>query len=673
MGLPQLWGVWEVEFLLLSSLLVQVLLLIFTEWRRRVSRALLSVALNGILWMLYQMADSIALYILGHMSLSSRPHEQQQLMAFWASMLLVHLGGQDTITAYAMEDNDLWLRHLFTLVVQAVGAAYVLYKYVAGGSRALLAAAVLMFLVGVVKYGERIYALYSSGLGSISKFLDGFEVPRNARNVEYPVPPNLDDEEEVLQGAHDLLHICMGQLVDYKVWPSQFQTRAISVYHDRTRTNRNGTTSTTGRSKLLELVGMQLSLMRDILYTKAAVIHTRYGCVSRVVSVVSTIVAFHLFQQSTAVSGRGYSKGDMVVTYILLSGAFSLELVSLLRAAASTWTCAWLRAAGWKQLHAAAVRLRRGVRAADRCRMWSVSIGQIDLLQFCVWGKTGDDCIYQMASCIGLGQQWNRLLCIESITISYDVEDLLLREVQRMVEACGEDEQALRAYRGQLALREWGGASFYDSAGAEEIGFDGSILAWYYATEAFLKHGLYSTLVVRVRRSPLLAADAATQEWAQQSCLVRATHTLSKYMVFLLVERPHLLPSPVRRSQYDSFCAGFVEFRDIKPRDDIADAIRPGVDLATKLIARCQEGTSVAEMLRVISGVWVEMLCYAASHCSSDSHARQLSRSTEFITVAWILTTALFNRFHGDNRPFLVKASRFLERHVKRRMAKAVY
>ncbi|KAE8767019.1 hypothetical protein D1007_61669 [Hordeum vulgare] len=149
MGLPQLWGVWEVEYLLLSSLLVQVLLLIFTEWRRRVSRALLSVALNGILWMLYQMADSIALYILGHMSLSSRPHEQQQLMAFWASMLLVHLGGQDTITAYAMEDNDLWLRHLFTLVVQAVGAAYVLYKYVAGGSRALLAAAVLMFLVGV--------------------------------------------------------------------------------------------------------------------------------------------------------------------------------------------------------------------------------------------------------------------------------------------------------------------------------------------------------------------------------------------------------------------------------------------------------------------------------------------------------------------------------------------
>jgi hypothetical protein len=37
-------------------------------------------------------------------------------------------------------------------MVQAAGAAYVLYKYASSGSRALFAAAVLMFLVGVGKY-----------------------------------------------------------------------------------------------------------------------------------------------------------------------------------------------------------------------------------------------------------------------------------------------------------------------------------------------------------------------------------------------------------------------------------------------------------------------------------------------------------------------------------------
>jgi hypothetical protein len=447
-GLAEVWEGWEVEILLISSLLLQVLLLVLTECRRRVSWALLSAALNGMLWLLYQLADSVAIYVLGHMSLSSKPREQQQLMAFWASLLLVHLGGQDTITAYAMEDNDLWLRHLFTLAVQAAGAAYVLYKYDAGGSRELLAAAVLMFLVGVSKYLERIYALYSSGLDSISKFLDGFEVLKP--NMPYPTPVCPDDAEEVLQGAHDLLHVCMGQLVDYKVWPSHFQIEAISAYHDR-RTNCDGTTGA-GRSMLLELVGMQLSLMRDILYTKAAVIHTWYGCVFHIVSTVSTIVAFYLFQQSTL--GGDYGKVDMVVTYILLSGALSLEVVSLLRAGTSTWTCAWLRAAAWNQLHGAAIYLRRGVKAAQRCRKWSGSIGQHDMLRFHQDGESG--ACYAIASCVGLEHWWNRLRFSHSIVISQDVEDLLLREVERMVEACGENEHTLRSSGQQLVLGAWG-------------------------------------------------------------------------------------------------------------------------------------------------------------------------------------------------------------------------
>lgn len=46
-------------------------------------------------------------------------------MAFWAPFLLVHLGGPDTITAYSLEGNELWLRHLLNLVVQVGVAFYV--------------------------------------------------------------------------------------------------------------------------------------------------------------------------------------------------------------------------------------------------------------------------------------------------------------------------------------------------------------------------------------------------------------------------------------------------------------------------------------------------------------------------------------------------------------------
>nr|GFC34903.1 hypothetical protein CTI12_AA095370 [Tanacetum cinerariifolium] len=43
--------------------------------------------------------------------------ENVDLLAFWAPFLLVHLGGPDTITAFALKDIELWLRHLLGLVV----------------------------------------------------------------------------------------------------------------------------------------------------------------------------------------------------------------------------------------------------------------------------------------------------------------------------------------------------------------------------------------------------------------------------------------------------------------------------------------------------------------------------------------------------------------------------
>lgn len=50
--------------------------------------------------------------------------------------------------------------------------------------------------------------------------------------------------------THDLLHLCIGQFVAFKVWPSPFQIRAITVYCEHTDPE-----TTPAGTKLLPLVG----------------------------------------------------------------------------------------------------------------------------------------------------------------------------------------------------------------------------------------------------------------------------------------------------------------------------------------------------------------------------------------------------------------------------------
>lgn len=60
------------------------------------------------------MADWVAAFAIGLISQNqSNPftHEAEvdrALLAFWASFLLLHLGGPNTITAFSMEDSVLW-------------------------------------------------------------------------------------------------------------------------------------------------------------------------------------------------------------------------------------------------------------------------------------------------------------------------------------------------------------------------------------------------------------------------------------------------------------------------------------------------------------------------------------------------------------------------------------
>jgi hypothetical protein len=105
------------------------------------------------------------------------------------------------------------------------------------------------------------------------------------------------------------------------------------------------------QDEISEIVGMQLSMMYDLLYTKAAVVNTWYGWCVRVISQLSTAAALLLFHASTANLLQGGCSGvDVTATYVLLGGAVILDLISMARAVFSTWTCVLLIERGWRRL-----------------------------------------------------------------------------------------------------------------------------------------------------------------------------------------------------------------------------------------------------------------------------------------------------------------------------------
>ncbi|VAI93511.1 unnamed protein product [Triticum turgidum subsp. durum] len=151
--LLELWNEWEIQAVVVVSFSLQVILFFFAGIRRYT----VSSVLRALLWLVYLLADLAAVYALGHMSssLTKKSSGEHQLVAFWAPFLLLHLGGQDSITAYALEDNELWLRHLLNMFVQVAGTAYVLYKYIIAGGATFVRPAMLVLAAGVFKYGER--------------------------------------------------------------------------------------------------------------------------------------------------------------------------------------------------------------------------------------------------------------------------------------------------------------------------------------------------------------------------------------------------------------------------------------------------------------------------------------------------------------------------------------
>ncbi|KAL5676543.1 hypothetical protein ACJX0J_012674, partial [Zea mays] len=386
------WNAWATEILVILSLTQQVALLFFSGIRRQQGRSLKRL----FLWLAYQLADSTAIYALGTLSLISTLR-QHRLVAFWAPFLLLHLAGPDNITAYSLEDNKLWKRHLLTLVVQVLGAGYVIYNHIAGGGILFSLGAALMTAVAVAKFCEKRWALRCANFGVIRESLeaeDAEQLGKCALYLEGRAPRGgfkgkvVEKEEFLMLRTHAVFRVCMSAMVDSSENPGSYIVDILRYLKEKEM------------RYMWTLVEMELSLMYDILYTKAPVLHTLPGYCIRVVSPLAVVASLLLFQ----FYGReeGDRTADVAITYALLGSAFLMETTALLSALWSTWTFFFLCATRWSGLRHSALclkrwhRLRRMILSLRRLahstgiagffrlsRRWTGTMGQYNMLKMC--------------------------------------------------------------------------------------------------------------------------------------------------------------------------------------------------------------------------------------------------------------------------------------------------
>ncbi|KAG0522473.1 hypothetical protein BDA96_07G040400 [Sorghum bicolor] len=288
----QWWEEWQLRILALGSLGVQFYLALFASCRKKQIWPLHRL----LIWLAYLGGDALAIYALATLfnrqrksqhepvNCSSRDvkNESRDLEVLWAPVLLMHLGGQFSISAYNIEDNELWRRHILTALSQSWSSP---------ADKRLLAAAILLFIIGIFKCFNKPSALKRASFNSVvTTFRPAPRTKTAKREVEL---------EEYIQEARRFeatyKAICMGLSETFNL----VYTKDIQGNDKNRITPRCGNTL----SGLIVLLNLLLP-----------------------------IVPIGLFHSSHKKAYRG---SDIKVTFILLYITYFLELVSFFTLMAS--------------------------------------------------------------------------------------------------------------------------------------------------------------------------------------------------------------------------------------------------------------------------------------------------------------------------------------------------
>uniref|UniRef100_A0ACD5VIM4 Uncharacterized protein n=1 Tax=Avena sativa TaxID=4498 RepID=A0ACD5VIM4_AVESA len=595
----QFWNDWEIQLLVLLSFTLQIFLF-FTGVFRRCSTSML---LRLPIWLAYLGADIVAVYALGFMSrredTASRCHGRDAteaashpLVFFWAPFLLIHLGGQDTITAFAMEDNNLWLRHLLNLVVQVGLALYVFWSSSLRHDLQLLAAAIFVSLAGIIKYWERIWALKSASQGGLRS---------STLSEQKQQLPQVNLEDVTYSG---IVRFALHTTVVVRGFFAGFTLTELEDDHSGNFLTDFDIYYTDQAQKVVE---MELGIMYDDLYSKAIVLRTWSGVMLRFVSQLSTVVAFGIFIAS---SKQRHGGVDVGITYVLFIGVFFLEICSMIMMMMSPWTWEFLEARKCHMPARMSWYVLSTVFPSTRA-LWSNSIGQYNLLSSYIRDQSGFfKLLAKVMVVVGLDKMWSDFR--HSSRIKANTKEILAC-VQHQVKPFFYSRRVIKT--GPQTNRP-------------DLGPTLKILLGLPLEYAILTLHLFTDLLL----SDCVPGNA-DYDPTQSHHLKDMSEKLSNYMIYLLVVNPSMLP--VTGTAREALAQVSKAIRDCRfnNKKDIRDEVVKGETGKFAGIQQLEVVKSILDhvgplplhdTLLATRDTWVGLLLYVAG--KSRAAARQRSQ-----------------------------------------------
>ncbi|XVE48761.1 hypothetical protein DITRI_Ditri01bG0028300 [Diplodiscus trichospermus] len=338
--LKSLWSEWELRLMVLVSLVLQFLLVYFGKKRKKYTGSWVP-AITISAWLIYLSADWMATLVLSTLLRGSTELENG-LILFWTPFLLWHLGSPYNITAFSLEDNELWLRHFLGMVFQIGEAIYIYVRF--RSNTALNAMAIPLFIGGVIKYAERIWALRCASKKQLINYFYTRSTSKNPdesnavdnmiRTGIFDLPekrdfvgdPSIAQEVKFLREVHSSFDIFKPLFADLPFQISQdFHEKMVYL-------------KSSSADEAFNFVSIELEFVYDLLYTKNPIQHRRHR-LSLILqsicflSLVSVLIAFSILLHKIE-----HYTVDTAVTYLLLSGAVYLEFCSFFMHFQSKWT-----------------------------------------------------------------------------------------------------------------------------------------------------------------------------------------------------------------------------------------------------------------------------------------------------------------------------------------------